>query len=83
MAGGQPVSMANIAATALCKKHGIKVMLDATRAVENAYFIKHARTGVRAQVDRGDPAEICSYTDGCTELGEEGLPGQHRRISCA
>ncbi|MCK6478467.1 MAG: tryptophanase, partial [Phycisphaerales bacterium] len=34
MAGGQPVSLANIAATAaLCHRHGIRVMLDATRAV--------------------------------------------------
>ena len=41
LAGGQPVSMANIKAVSeLAHKYGIKVMYDATRCVENAYFIK-------------------------------------------
>ena len=41
LAGGQPVSMKNMRAVhELCSKHGIKVMFDATRCVENAYFIK-------------------------------------------
>ncbi|MEO8207603.1 MAG: tryptophanase, partial [Chloroflexota bacterium] len=39
MAGGQPVSMANVRALReLCDRHGIKLMLDATRMVENALF---------------------------------------------
>src|SRR5512137_1027302 len=41
MAGGQPMSMANTRAVReLTARHGIRVMLDATRAVENAYFIQ-------------------------------------------
>ena len=41
MAGGQPVSMANMRALrALTQRYGIRVMLDATRAVENAWFIQ-------------------------------------------
>jgi len=37
MAGGQPVSMENMKATSeLAHRYGIKVVLDATRAVENA-----------------------------------------------
>ena len=41
MAGGQPISMQNLREVrSYCQKHGIKVILDATRAVENAYFIK-------------------------------------------
>src|SRR5437667_11977073 len=41
MAGGQPISMANLKAVRrLTKKHGIRIILDATRAVENAYFIQ-------------------------------------------
>jgi tyrosine phenol-lyase len=40
MAGGQPISMANARAVAiLCRRHGIRVFMDATRAVENCYFI--------------------------------------------
>jgi len=67
MAGGQPCSMENIRETcALCHAHGIPVYLDATRAVENAYFIKLRERGF---VDRSVATillEICSHTDGCT-----------------
>lgn len=67
MAGGQPCSMANIEATcALCHQHGIKVFLDATRAVENAYFIKMRE---REWADRSLSdilRRICDQTDGCT-----------------
>jgi tyrosine phenol-lyase len=46
MAGGQPISMQNISElTAYCKKAGIKMWFDATRAVENAYFIKEREKG--------------------------------------
>jgi tyrosine phenol-lyase len=46
MAGGQPVSMANINELSVyCAKHGIKMWFDATRAVENAYFIKLREKG--------------------------------------
>ncbi|CAG0960743.1 tyrosine phenol-lyase [Phycisphaerales bacterium] len=67
MAGGQPVSMENVRKTSLlCRKHGIRLFLDATRAVENAYFIKvrepaYANRSI-AQILR----ELCSYADGCT-----------------
>lgn len=72
MAGGQPVSMANIAATsALCKKHGIKLMLDATRAVENAYFIKAREAGYSRKTIEEILREICSHTDGCTNSAKK------------
>lgn len=72
MAGGQPVSMANIAAvSALCKKHGIKIMLDATRAVENAYFIKTREAGYSRKSVEEILREICSYTDGCTNSAKK------------
>jgi tyrosine phenol-lyase len=46
MAGGQPISMANVKAVReLCDKHGIKVYLDATRMAENAYFIQEREDG--------------------------------------
>ena len=48
MAGGQPMSMANTRAVReLTARHGIRVMLDATRAVENAYFIQQREVGYR------------------------------------
>ncbi|MBL0178400.1 MAG: tryptophanase [Gemmatimonadetes bacterium] len=53
LAGGQPVSLANLReVSAYCHARGIKVMLDATRAVENAWFIQQREPGLR---DR-DPA---------------------------
>lgn len=67
MAGGQPVSMANLRATyELCRSHGIRVMLDATRAVENAWFIKQREGGYEHRSVRDILLEICSYSDGAT-----------------
>ncbi|MGK5086422.1 tyrosine phenol-lyase [Bdellovibrionota bacterium FG-2] len=74
MAGGQPVSMENLRdVRALCKKHGIRVILDATRAMENAYFIKVREKGF---ADKSIPEillEMCSYSDGCTMSGKKDL----------
>ncbi|MCB9838012.1 MAG: tyrosine phenol-lyase [Phycisphaeraceae bacterium] len=67
MAGGQPCSMANIRDTcALCHEHGIHVFLDATRAVENALFIKEREPGFGDRTIASILLEICSHTDGCT-----------------
>jgi tyrosine phenol-lyase len=67
MAGGQPMSMANLRATyELCRAHGILVMLDATRAVENAWFIKQREGGYFDSSVRDILLEICSYSDGAT-----------------
>lgn len=72
MAGGQPVSMANIkAVSALCKQHGIKIMLDATRAVENAYFIRQREPGYGDKSIEEILREICSYSDGCTNSAKK------------
>jgi len=67
MAGGQPCSMENIRAVcALCHEHGIPVYLDATRAVENAWFIKRREPGFEERSIKSILLEICSHTDGCT-----------------
>jgi tyrosine phenol-lyase len=67
MAGGQPVSMENIKALyALSQQHGILVMLDATRAAENAWFIKEREPGYQDKTVREILREICDHTDGCT-----------------
>ncbi len=67
MAGGQPMSMENIRRTwEFCKAHGILVMLDATRALENAWFIKQREPGYADKSVREILKEICSYSDGAT-----------------
>jgi tyrosine phenol-lyase len=72
MAGGQPVSMANLKAVReLCSRHGVPVMLDATRAVENAYFIQQREAGYANKKVAEILKEFCSYTDGCTMSGKK------------
>lgn len=65
MAGGQPVSMANIREVrGLCARHGIPIFLDATRTVENAFFIQERERGYSNRSLREILLEFCSYTDG-------------------
>ena len=65
MAGGQPVSMANVKALReLCDKHGIKIFLDATRMMENAFFIQEREAGYADKTIAEILKEFCSYTDG-------------------
>jgi tyrosine phenol-lyase len=67
MAGGQPASMANMKATFdLCQSHGIPVMLDATRALENAYFIQQREAGYEDRSIASILRQMCSYSDGAT-----------------
>lgn len=72
MAGGQPISMRNLRdVAALCHANGIRVMLDATRAVENAYFIRQRESGYEHKDIAKILHEMCSYTDGCTMSGKK------------
>lgn len=72
MAGGQPISMANVRETAaLCHQHGIPVYLDATRAIENAWFIQQREAGYSDRSIACILHELCSYTDGCTMSGKK------------
>lgn len=65
MAGGQPVSMANVRALrALCDHYGIRIFLDATCLVENAFFIKEREPGYAEHSIAAIVREFCSYTDG-------------------
>ena len=65
MAGGQPVSMANVRALrALCDRYGIRIFLDATRMVENAFFIQEREAGYAQTPIAAILKEFCSYTDG-------------------
>ncbi|MFQ5795550.1 MAG: tyrosine phenol-lyase [Candidatus Bipolaricaulia bacterium] len=72
MAGGQPVSINNLKELRkLTSKHGISIMLDATRAVENAYFIQQREEGYADRSTAEILKEFCSYTDGCTMSGKK------------
>jgi len=65
MAGGQPVSMANVKALReLCDRYGIRIYLDATRLAENAWFIQQREAGYQQQSIAAIVKEFCSYTDG-------------------
>jgi tyrosine phenol-lyase len=65
MAGGQPVSMANVKALRqLCDRFGIKLYLDATRMVENAFFIQEREQGYADKPIAEILKEFCSFTDG-------------------
>jgi len=67
MAGGQPIAMANMRAVRkMTNRYSIRVMLDAARAVENAYFIQQRETGYHDTPVAAILREMCSYTDGCT-----------------
>ncbi len=72
MAGGQPVSMENARAVhEMSRRFGVPVMLDATRAVENAYFIQQREPGYGDKSVAEILREFCGYTDGCTMSGKK------------
>ncbi|HHV00584.1 MAG TPA: tyrosine phenol-lyase [Defluviitoga tunisiensis] len=72
MAGGQPVSMGNLRKVKeISEKNGIKVMFDATRCVENAYFIKEREPGYGDKSIAEILKEMMSYADGCTMSGKK------------
>lgn len=72
LAGGQPVSMKNMREVReLTAKYGIKVFFDATRCVENAYFIKEQESGYENKTIQEIVYETFSYGDGCTMSGKK------------
>jgi tryptophanase len=65
--GGQPVSMANIAAVkSVCERHGIPLYLDACRFAENAWFIREREPGFADWTPKRIAQKMFSYVDGCT-----------------
>jgi len=72
LAGGQPVSMANMRAVhEMTRQYGIKIFYDATRCVENAYFIKEQEAGYENSSIKDIVHEMFSYADGCTMSGKK------------
>ena len=65
--GGQPVSLANIrAVSAICRRAGIPLYLDACRFAENAYLIKLREEGQGGRTVKEIAREMFSLADGCT-----------------
>ncbi len=74
MAGGQPVSMANLKEVrTYCQKHNIRVVLDATRAIENAHFIRTREKGYDNTSLAAILKEMCSCSDAATMSGKKDL----------
>jgi tyrosine phenol-lyase len=72
LAGGQPVSMANLVQVSdYCHARGIMVMLDATRAVENAWFIQQREPGMGRYTVAEILRMLCDLTDGATMSGKK------------
>jgi tyrosine phenol-lyase len=72
MAGGQPVSMANIKAVhEICKANDIIMWSDATRLAENAWFIQQREEGYAHRPCADIAKEMLSYFDGLTMSGKK------------
>lgn len=72
LAGGQPVSMANMKEVyTYCSQKGIPVFFDATRAVENAYMIQKRDPHYKSTKIRDIVREMMLYGDGCTVSGKK------------
>jgi tyrosine phenol-lyase len=66
MAGGEPVSMANLRKLReFCDDYKLKIIYDATRSSENAYFIREREKGYEDTPIIEILREMMSYSDGC------------------
>ncbi|GLY81595.1 tryptophanase [Actinoallomurus iriomotensis] len=67
MAGGQPISMANLAEVReITRRRGILLILDAARAVENAWFVQQRERGWEGRTIAEILRAMCDLTDGAT-----------------
>ncbi len=66
MAGGQPVSMENLRKLReFCDDYKLKIIFDATRSSENAYFIREREKEYENTPIVEILREMMSYSDGC------------------
>ncbi len=74
MGGGQPVSMDNaIEISNVCHEFGIPLVYDATRAAENAYFIKVREPGMNEYSIEEIFKQLMSYADAITVSAKKDL----------
>ncbi|MGB8647554.1 MAG: tyrosine phenol-lyase [Anaerolineae bacterium] len=67
MAGGQPFSMANLREVAAwAQKYNLPIIFDATRAIENCYFVQQREPGYANKPVREILREMMSYGEGMT-----------------
>ncbi|MFW9940392.1 MAG: tryptophanase [Candidatus Thorarchaeota archaeon] len=66
MSGGQPVSMENLRKLReFCNDYKLKIIYDATRSSENAFFIREREKGYENTPIIDILREMMSYSDGC------------------
>ncbi len=66
MAGGQPISMENLRKLReFCNDYKLRIIFDATRSSENAYFIREREKGYENTPIIDILREMMSYSDGC------------------
>jgi len=66
MAGGQPISMENLRKLReFCNDYKLRIIFDATRSSENAYFIREREKGYENTPIINILKEMMSYSDGC------------------
>jgi tyrosine phenol-lyase len=66
MAGGQPISMENLRQVReFCNDYKLRIIFDATRSSENAYFIREREKEYEDKAIIDILREMMSYSDGC------------------
>ncbi|NDL61083.1 tryptophanase [Phytoactinopolyspora sp. XMNu-373] len=73
--GGQPVSPANVAAVReLCDRHGVMLLLDASRFAENAYLVTQRDQSYANSAPRDVARATFAMADGCwASLKKDGI----------
>ncbi|HPC82179.1 MAG TPA: tryptophanase [Thermoanaerobaculaceae bacterium] len=82
--GGQPVSLGNLRdASAICRRHGVPLWLDAARFAENAYLVKLREAGQGQRTPREIAREMFSLVDGVfMSAKKDALSNNGGLISC-
>lgn len=70
--GGQPVSLENAAAvSALCRRQGVRLIIDAARFAENAYLVREREPGQQGRSVEEIARDFFSLADGAAMSGKK------------